>query len=174
MTTTPTPLPGTDDFPGGAVYLEFFKPLTPSIIHPNRSAVTQILFVPETKPTATSHGTPFCAYRRRISSDYPRRNWKMVAGGTRSERLLAERSGTPDAMTEVAALMNSAMTGYIDTLARSDWELRVKPIIVEITGEDIEAVRLGKTPYKAIGKVLRVRKAVGLPNNVLDAPVSPF
>ncbi len=35
------------------------------------------------------------------------------------------------------------------------------PIIVEVASEDLDGIRLGKTPYKVLGRITRVRKALG-------------
>jgi hypothetical protein len=40
------------------------------------------------------------------------------------------------------------------------------PIVVEVASEDLDGIRLGKTPYKVLGRITRVRKALGFSDEV--------
>lgn len=156
------------DFLGGALYAEFSKQLG------MRIAVTQMIFIPETSdaPGSTT-GTPFCVYRRRISTDMPRRNWRFVTGGQRTSRLLPAPGTITNADVEnVSRAILSPIAPYLESMSRSGWTLRKKPFVVEFTADDIEPVKLGKTPYKVLGRVQRTRKYMGYPEDLLelDAP----
>jgi hypothetical protein len=41
------------------------------------------------------------------------------------------------------------------------WTLFKQPIAVEVTPEDMDDVRLGKTPYKILGRITRCRRTLG-------------
>lgn len=134
---------------GKAVYLEFTKP----------AMTTQVLFMPE--GFTSSHAkVPFSMYRRRITTFQPRKTWKLVAG----------------LPSTIGAMDEESLLGFAEPLFTSlranDWKLCKMPIVVEITAEDLECVRTGKTPYKALGRVWKARKFLGFPVEFIEAPPS--
>lgn len=134
---------------GKAIYLEFTKP----------SMTTQVLFMPEGHSSSHTK-VPFSMYRRRITVFQPRKTWKLVAG------LPSTHGGmvTSEALAFAEPLFTS--------LAANDWKLCKQPIVVEVTAEDLECVRTGKTPYKALGRVWKARKFLGFPVEFIDNPIT--
>lgn len=139
---------------GKAVYMEFVKP----------GATHQLLLMPE--GLSTSHKTvPMTLYRRRLTAAQPRKTWKAAGAHHTSMSLL---TGAAPVSHEAAA---EAMIGFLHPLFHSlkinDFKLYKQPIVVEVTAEDLELARQGKTPYKAMGRVWKVRKQLGFPKEYL-------
>jgi hypothetical protein len=76
--------------------------------------------------------------------------------------------------SEIAAQMTMFTDPLFSSLSMNEWALYKEPIVVEVTAEDLEMVRGSKTPYKVLGRVTKVRRALGFPQAVLhvDPPVS--
>jgi len=146
---------------GKAVYLEFVKP----------GMTTQVMLMPE--GVTSSHKTvPFSMYRRRISTVQPRKTWRLIAGTTYAGSMMASSSAIATRPQEIGATMLGFAEPLFNSLAANSWKLRKEPIVVEVTAEDLEAVRTGKTPYKALGRVWKVRKFLGFPAEYID-PLVP-
>jgi hypothetical protein len=45
-------------------------------------------------------------------------------------------------------------------LVTSGWTVYKQPIVVEVTQDDLEDIRLSKTPYKILGRITRCRRAL--------------
>jgi len=133
---------------GKAVYLEFCKP----------GMTTQVLFMPQAVSASTAV-VPFSMYRRRISTVQPRKTWKLISGS-----VLVNADTAPLKPLEFTE-------GLFTSLALNGWKLRDQPIIVDVTPEDAECVRTMKTPYKALGRVWKVRKFLGFPADFIDPVV---
>lgn len=147
---------------GRAVYLEFIKP--------GESVTTQVLIMPE--GTTTSHKTvPMTVFRRRISEAQPRKTWKMSSSPTTSRAMSADASAESRTTT-----MLTYLTPLFRSLQMNNYKLFKQPIVIEVTAEDLELARLGKTPYKAMARVWKSRKALGFPKEYLhaEAPAASF
>jgi hypothetical protein len=57
---------------------------------------------------------------------------------------------------------------YLQGLARAGWTVLNAPIIVEVTPEDLTEASMGKTPYKVLGRVWKVRKKMGFPKEFIQ------
>lgn len=142
---------------GAAVYLELWKDYNSG----RDTMTTQVILIPETQVGVNY--LPYSMYWRRISTDFPRKNWSYSTSGHRSTTLLA--SDTPDA---AVAKMNAEIVKYIGGMLNSGWTLRKEPIIVELDIDDVQTAKLGKTPYKVLGRVNRTRIALGFPDKLLN------
>lgn len=142
---------------GYALYLELEK----------ASAVTQVLVMPE--GMASSHNlTPTSIYRRRLTPVTPRKTWKHAPSHYKYVEL---RAAHPDMASGAMAqqILSFAMP-YFTSLADNGWKLRNQVITVEVTAEDLEDARMGRTPYKALGRVWKTRKKLGFPKEFLPPP----
>lgn len=147
----------TDPVAGRAVYLEFVK----------GSMTTQLLLMPQGE--ASSHRVvPMTLFRRRVSHIQPRKTWRMTSAHNLAATLIA-RSTELDA-TQVSRDLLLFIDPVMKALTTNNWEMYKDPIVVEVTASDLEQARLGKTPYKVIGRVLKVRKALGFPKDVVRKP----
>ena len=99
---------------------------------------------------------PASMFRRRVSPIETRKMWKQVASTSMT---------TPDKVG--ADRMNFVRTMF-DSLVKTEWKMLdgTKPIVVEVTHDDLADIQSGKTPYKIIGRVLKSRKALRFPAKV--------
>lgn len=148
---------------GYALYIEARrKATTPAYI-----STYQLLFIPEVAVGTTIHKGGL--YRRRISPQFPRKQWKFY----RSSSALADLFAAHSVSVGSAATRNvrdDAMAPYAATLRTliGDHELAGTPIIVEMSAADVlDHVALGKTPYKILGRVWKTRKVTGYPAEFL-------
>jgi hypothetical protein len=145
---------------GKAVYLEFIK----------NGMTQQVLLLPE--GVSTSHKTvPMTVFRRRLSTVQPRKTWKAAAASYTAASLLT--GGTPVARTEVPDQVLSFIYPLMTSLRANGYVLYKDPIVVEVTAEDLELARLGKTPYKAMARVWKARKKLGFPKEYIHPVAAP-
>ena len=147
---------------GRAVYLEFTK----------IGMTTQVIIMPE--GMSTSHRTvPMTMLRRKLSNARPRKTWTVTSSPVTSSLLTAKYSPVASAGVSietrslVAGEMLKLVTPLLDNIMLNGWQLYKEPIVIEATAEDLELVRQGKTPYKTIGRINKVRKAMGFPKEII-------
>ena len=156
MTTTPAQL--DTQVQGKAIYLEFVKS--------DFTATTQVLLMPEGQ--TTSHRVvPMTVYRRRLTAAQTRKTWKVSASPTLMSTLLSAASPLSDTEAIDRALL--FITPLFNSLERNSYTLYKDPIVVEVTAEDLEFARNGKTPYKALARVWKSRKVLGFPKEYVHA-----
>jgi len=106
---------------------------------------------------------PMTLYRRRINRITPRKTWKPIT---------SHLSPECDAMgklvqysVEVALPKSKDKMSFLDPvlnqLVANGYTVYKQPIAVEVTSEDLDDVRLSKTPYKIIARITRSRRATG-------------
>lgn len=145
---------------GKAVYLEFTRP----------TMVTQILVMPEGM-TSSHKIVPLTIYRRRLSSSFPRRTWKMLTATTTSDKIsVTTMAGALPTQTQKAELMLTPLTRYLESMLNNGWTLKIAPVLAEVTTDDLEQCRMGKTPYKALSRVWKARKFMGFPKEFIPEP----
>jgi uncharacterized protein (UPF0216 family) len=66
-----------------------------------------------------------------------------------------------DQAIETAKSRLEFMMSTINQMTGYKYQLYKLPIVVEVASEDLDGIRLGKTPYKVLGRITRVRKALG-------------
>jgi hypothetical protein len=137
---------------GKALYLELR----------NGPHTTQLIMTPEGFNTANKL-VPMTMYRRRISKVQPRKTWKQISGHVAPE---CDASGKiAQYSIEQANLTSRDKLSFTDSLfnqlVMQGWQLHKQPIVVEVTHEDLDDVRLGKTPYKILARVTRCRRTLG-------------
>ena len=137
---------------GKALYLEFRR----------AGETNQVIITPEAINAAGKY-VPITTYRRRISSANPRKTWKQMSTVFRSEidpatnKLVA--LGREHALATVADRI-SYTDSLFNQLVTSGWTVYKQPIVVEVTQDDLEDIRLSKTPYKILGRITRCRRAL--------------
>lgn len=140
---------------GRAVYLELSKP----------GMTTQVLLMPE--GLSSKHVTiPMSVYRRRISTMQPRKTWRYAAGAKSSSSVMA--SSPVASVDPISFAIIDFALNYLQGLARAGWTVLNAPIIVEVTPEDLTEASMGKTPYKVLGRVWKVRKKMGFPKEFIQ------
>lgn len=122
----------------------------------------QLILTPEGFNT-NNKLVPVTVYRRRINRVTPRKTWKAFS---------AHQSPDCDSMgkiaqysVELALPKAKEKLGFMDSLfhqlTSQGYTVYKQPIAVEVTSEDLDDVRLSKTPYKIIARITRSRRALG-------------
>ncbi len=136
---------------GKALYLEFR----------HGAQTQQVLLTPE-GTTVSGKAVPMTCYRRKISAVSPRKTWKQVSASISSERDIT--GSFRQIGHEHALLASQNILSFTDSLFNQliaqGWKLYLQPIAVEVTKEDLDEVRMSKTPYKILGRITRCRRAL--------------
>ena len=140
-----------DKVVGKALYLEFRTGLQ----------TYQMLVTPD-GISSNGRPVPSTTYRRQISSAKPRRAWKTYSLPT----LALNAFGTYETADKDNALQSAdSRVGYMATtftqLKSYGYALYKQPLLIEVSQEDLESIRLSKTPYKILGRITRVRRTLG-------------
>ena len=120
----------------------------------------QILLTPD--GTSNGRAVPATVYRRQISPAKPRRAWKTYSLPT----LPINAFGTYEVVDKDNALQSAdSRVGYLATtfsqLKSYGYLLYKQPLLIEVSQEDLDSIRLSKTPYKILGRITRVRRTLG-------------
>ena len=105
---------------------------------------------------------PAMVYRRQVSSSRPRRAWKSYSLPSLNVNEFGAFTTMPkDQAIDSAKRRLEFMLTTINQMVGYKYQLYKLPIVVEVASEDLDGIRLGKTPYKVLGRITRVRKALG-------------
>ena len=140
-----------DKVVGKALYLEFRTGLQ----------TYQMLLTPD-GISSNGRAVPSTMYRRQISSAKPRRAWKTYS----LPSLSLNAFGTYETVDKDNALQNAdSRVGYMAStfsqLKSYGYTLYKQPLLIEVSHEDLDSIRLSKTPYKILGRITRVRRTLG-------------
>jgi hypothetical protein len=121
----------------------------------------QMLLTPD-GISSNGRAVPSTMYRRQISSVKPRRAWKTYSLPT----LPLNAFGTYETVDKDNALQSAdSRVGYmastLSQLKSYGYTLYKQPLLIEVSQEDLESIRLSKTPYKVLGRITRVRRTLG-------------
>ncbi len=110
---------------------------------------------------------PAMMYKRQVSASRPRRAWKSYSLPSINVNEFGAFTCVPkeDALQNAKHRLEYTMA-TINQMATLKYQLYKLPIIVEVALEDLDAIRLGRTPYKVLGRITRVRKALGFSETV--------
>ena len=150
----------TTTIAGRAVYMEFRK----------GTSTTQVLLMPEGRCTS-GHTVPMTMYRRRLSPSAPRKTWKMFASAVSGTVAMSTTSllPIPEEMRAEATKRLSFSYSLFDSLKSNGWTLYKEAVVVEVLPADLDDARMGRTPYKTLGRVLKARKFIGFPKEIFGA-----
>lgn len=142
---------------GKALYMEFRS----------GQQTYQLMLTPD---GVTSGGkyVPAMMYRRQVSASRPRRAWKSYS----LPSINVNEFGTFTSIPRNEALLTARhrlefMMPTINQLMSNRYQLYKLPVVVEVASEELDGIRLGKTPYKVLGRITRVRKALGFSDDVI-------
>lgn len=110
---------------------------------------------------------PAMMYRRQVSSSRPRRAWKSYS----LPSINVNEFGAFNTLPKNEAIENAKhrlefTMATINQMISYRYQLYKLPIVVEVASEDLDSIRLGRTPYKVLGRVTRVRKALGFSDEI--------
>lgn len=137
------------DVQGVALYAEWEKP----------EALTQIFFTPD---GYTDSGAFMKArmYRRVITTDNPRKQWKATPlYGSHEDFEFEEESEK----RRYSANRVTGMREYFNALIHGGWAMVNEPLLIEVSKKDMEDMALDKTPTKFLYRVDLTKKAKGFP-----------
>jgi len=143
---------------GKALYAEFR----------NGSQTYQMLLTPDGVSSA-GRAVPSTLYRRQVSKLKPRRAWKTYSLPALPLNSFGvyDTQSTDDA-TQGADSRIDYMASTLNQLSSYGYRLYKNFILVEVAQEDLESIRLSKTPYKIIGRITRVRRTLGFGDVIVD------
>lgn len=131
---------------GHALYLEF----------KNESTVYQMVFLP---PADGSLGrSPFTVFRRQLSPAVSRKSWRFYTATASSGSEFAIPGSASSAREVGSNWIGQVTDNVMQQLINRGWKLYKEPIVVELTKDDIDDAHRGKIPYKALGRINKVRK----------------
>lgn len=121
----------------------------------------QMLVTPD-GVSSSGKNVPAVLYRRQISRTAPRRAWKT----TSFPSLTLNEFGAYNLMNRDLAIESATsrvtfINNLVDRLAGNSYRVYKTPLIVEVSQADLDEVRASKTPYKILGRITRVRRALG-------------
>ena len=137
------------DVQGVALYAEWSKP----------DALTQIFFTPD---AYSNDGLLANArmYRRVITTDNPRKQWKTTPlyGAHETEEFEGE-----ELKRRYSASRVFSMRDYFNALISGGWVMVNEPLLIEVSKKDVDDMVKGKTPTKFLYRVDLTKKAKGFP-----------
>lgn len=143
---------------GKALYVEFR----------NGTQTYQMLLTPD-GVSSSGRAVPSTMYRRQISKSKPRRAWKTYSLPALSLNAFgAYETMSLDDASQSANSRIDYMTTTLSQLNSYGYRLHKSPILVEVAQEDLESIRLSKTPYKILGRITRVRRTLGFGEFIVD------
>lgn len=121
----------------------------------------QVLITPD-GVTASGKNVPAMLYRRQISALKPRKGWKSGNLPSLSiDEFGVFQKRTKDDSFALASTRLEFYSSVFNQLESYHYKIFKQPILVEVSAEDLDGVRAGKTPYKVLGRITRVRRALG-------------
>lgn len=132
---------------GRAVYCEFVLKTNPD------STVFQLLITPEAQSKLVpSLRTTQIAYRRQLANGGPKKQWRWL------------NPSADECTPEASALQRRRFLNQtIERLSARGFEVLKQPLVVDVSEHDLEDICRRQTPYKLIGRVLKVRRKHGFP-----------
>jgi hypothetical protein len=144
---------------GKALYLELRTPTNQTY---------QMLLTPD-GISSNGRAVPSTLYRRQISKLKPRRAWKIYSlPALPINSFGAYETQSNDDAVQGAELRLNYMATTLSQLNSYSYRLYKSPIIVEVAQEDLESIRLSKTPYKILGRITRVRRTLGFGELIVE------
>jgi len=134
----------------------------------NSNQTYQMLLTPD-GVSSNGRAVPSTLYRRQISKLKPRRAWKTFSlPALPLNSFGAYETQSRDDALQAADTRLSHMATTLNQLNSYGYKLYKNPILVEVAQEDLESIRLSKTPYKILGRITRVRRTLGFGEFIVD------
>jgi hypothetical protein len=130
-----------------ALYMEF----------QNGGFTVQLLITPEGEKSGST--VPLVVYRRRVSADSPKSQWKGYPAATKS--MPGQQADSKHAALNIGKLRISHLGSLVTQLQTRGYTLVNQPFVVDFTQEDLADTCGSKTPYKVLNRVLKCRTYLG-------------
>lgn len=154
---------------GHALYLELIRSDS------SGGYCQQFLLTPE-GVTTDSRVVPMTMYRRRLSTAAPRKTWKQSGSSRTAAFAMEQTRAIPEPAARREAVLNEMLTfmeGAMKNINANNYKVRIEPIIVEVTSADMDEIKNGKTPYKILNRLMKVRKVRGFPSDLIPERMHP-
>jgi hypothetical protein len=144
---------------GKALYLEFRS----------TGQTYQVLLTPD-GISSNGRAVPVTMYRRQISKLKPRRAWKTYSLPALPVNSFGayDQAASKDEATNIVDSRLSYMATTFTQLNSYHYKLYKQPLFIEVAQEDLESIRLSKTPYKILGRITRVRRTLGFGEFIVE------
>lgn len=145
------PVAEKDKVIGKALYMEFRQ----------GSQTYQVIVTPD---GVTNEGRviPSSIYRRQLSRSKPRRAWKhFTLPSIQVNEFGVFESKTKEDSIKMGLTRAEFLSATFNQLSSYKYVMYKLPLLVEVSQDDLNEIRLGRTPYKILGRITRVRKAQG-------------
>jgi len=149
---------------GIAVYAEFKK--TDSYMS---TWIVQVIITPDGY-TESGVLVPACLYRRTISTNAPKKQWRNSPLGRLKEEDITVPLEDNLKDLDMDRRMSFAV-GWLDSLAEGGWSMVKEPILIETSKKDMTDIRDRSTPKKMLYRINQSRSALGFPE-LLQTPAS--
>jgi hypothetical protein len=118
----------------------------------------QMILVPQGK---TSAGQPVAPtiFRRQINPLWARKTWRIYTEAGVSADIISITELDRAAATE--RIVSALTDRPLQQMANRGWTVYKEPIAIEITSDDYADVFNSRVPYKVLGRINKVRKALG-------------
>lgn len=156
MTTVTSPEPvATNVVVGKALYVE--------MVSESGQHTTQLLFTPD-YPVG---GVKFALHSRTVSTTSPRKQWRIsFAYGDRTTHAVDEATLLEENNKEVGRFARS-VESFLRMNASRGFTIRQKPIVVEVTHEDLIDAKSWKTSIALQRRIQKARLALGFPEKLV-------
>lgn len=139
---------------GIAIYAEFARV----------NATTQIIITPDGYGPSDKV-VRMNIVRRTVTKDNPRKQWRFtMVPDSRDVHGSDKVAYAEDRLAYASSLFDQLLAG--------EWKMVGKPILLETSKDDLEAVRNGKTPTKMIYRINQSRAVNGYPEEIVNADLS--
>lgn len=136
---------------GRAVYCEFVLKTNPD------ASVFQLLITPEAQSKLVpSMRSTSIAYRRQLTNGGPKKQWRWLNPS------LDEFAADADALKR-----RTYLNATVERLHHRGFVVLKQPLVVDVSEHDLEDICRRQTPYKLIGRVLKVRRKHGFPTTFI-------
>jgi len=119
--------------------------------------IVQMLITPEGERLGSTF--PLVIYRRRVSNDSPKSQWKGYAAVTKST--VGQTVDSKSAALNIGKMRVSHIDSLLKQLESRGYKLVNQPFVVDFTQEDLADTCALKTPYKVLNRVLKSRAYLG-------------
>lgn len=127
----------------------------------------QVILVPPVKNPLADSYEPLRILTRQISYANPRRSWRFYTSPTRLD-------GVPTTDTRLATWsavpLIEDITPFLTGFANAGWEVYQKPVVVEMSTDDLAEVSSSNTPTALIRRILRARTEAGYSEELFETP----
>ena len=140
---------------GVASYLEFRR----------YDSTIQIVIIPDAV-TTTGKVTRASMFRRQITTISPRKQWRSTYFNINFDKADADFLSKDE--SDIATMTRLApVESYLSSIASYGFTLYKKPLLAEISKQDVDSILIGKLPSKLMYRISQLRSVNGFDENLI-------